>query len=170
MKTKTWIILFIFAIACVFILGLCIEAYSTPVYKDTISVNVVNSEVHGANVLIEFADLDSADEAIVKEVVSEAPKAKQKAVKLIEILKNKDSYSNLLEWITGIITAIISLLTTLAVMVKKIRALSIRWSPIHWFEKATGNSKALLNGVKGTYKKVFVPEALETITQDKFLN
>jgi len=169
MKARTLIILFIGAIIIVLIIGMSIELFAAPIYSDTMKVEVVNSEIHKANVLIEFAGLDSADEAQVKDIVSDVPCAKLKAAKLIEVLKNKDDYSSILEWVLSFVTALVTLLSALALIVKKIRALPHYLSPIHWFEKVTGNSKASLNGVKGSYKRIFVPEALETMVQDKVL-
>lgn len=159
MKAKTVLLFIIFI--CIIALGLVTKAISAPVYNDTMKVSVINSEVHKANVLIEFAELDSTDEAIVKEAVSESPQPKQKAVKLIEIIKDKDALNNLLLWLSGILTTLISVITGLTVLVKKVRSISSNWSPISWIEKLTGEHKTVVDGVKGTYKKVFVPDKTE---------
>lgn len=74
------------------------------------------------------------------------------------MVEERDQYSSKLEYYLYLLGALITFLTFLASLVKKIRFLPIWMSPIHWFNKLTGKSKASLRGEKGSYEKVFVPE------------
>ena len=112
----------------------------------------------------DIAPLDSCTTFIstidsTKKQIQEIVKNTQEIAKESKNLtKSREEYSSTLQWIIGIISSFLSLIVLMAGLVKKVTAISEKFSPIYWFNKWTGTHKAKLNGQVGTYEKVFLPE------------
>lgn len=105
-----------------------------------------------------------------KKQIKEIAKNSQEIVKESKNLtKSREEYSSTLEWVIGIVSSFISLIVLMAGLVKKVTAISEKFSPIYWFNKWTGAHKAKLNGQVGTYEKVFLPEG-NTIKIEPIVN
>lgn len=129
--------------------------------EDTSDVPVDEQTLEKINLLIDQTSMDDSTKEQVKSIVSDTPEAAREVGEIVRIIKGKDDYASKLEFWMYLLGAVITFLTFLAGLVKKIRALPYYFSSIYWFEKLTGKNKAQLNGEKGTYKKIFVPDGAD---------
>ena len=132
---------------------------------DSSLVSIEKINVEKANTVIDMSSTDSVTKEQLKSIVGDVPEVANSAQEIVKIMESKDQTSSDLQYYIYLIGAIITFLTFLAGLVKKIRALPYYFSPIYWFEKITGKNKASLNGIKGTYKHVFVPDGSEAKTE-----
>jgi hypothetical protein len=183
MKKLTLILL---AMACISLYGAEPQTMAKAMAKKPVTVKVdtcktdtcikvaMKSVVKNVNALVDKSTTDDSTKIAVKNLTSDLPNGVEKTKEVLDIIHKKDTYASKLEYILYLISSILALLTFLAGLVQKIRALPVWMSPLHIISKLFGkgktktvagtvdvNNNIIPTDVKADVQSVVVPDGYE---------